>query len=839
VIFFKISGNGDYVKNGTEAGRFFGSIQLKDFRNIGGAGVWKKFSPPYGSFSIDLPHEPYTGNDGSWIFDASDSSAGEHYRVMRTDIHNYNFVEEDTFDLSLMEESFASSDFIDTQLLRKHHSFKGYPAMETRYRDKQGQLFIVKFVIAGPHYYTLVAHGRKESPAMKNFFNSFQLVPFQYPEPKWQKDSTLYFKVKTPVYPEDKKIKLDIPRYNYYGAADEDEESETDLLEGGTFRNKVISNDSTGEKVFISFYRSARYYFSKDSLALEKDNEHSIFGKDSSWIIRKYKKSETPGKMKTWEIIVSDTNSSRALWGKTFYKDGIGFSIATQIDTLVAPSSFLQSFFDTFTPADTIKGIDPFAKKSGLFFADFMSKDSIVHQRAVKYIDEIVLDSTDLPSLKKAIDGLNWEEKKYLDTKTALIGRLGDIVTPASANYLKSLYFAADDTVQLQYAVLENLLQHKSQYAYSIFRDIIMDEPPVLEVSNTSYGDYKYENLYNYGALSYDNGKFLDELSDTLKLTSTILPALLPLLNLDDYENPVMNLLGQLIDSNLVQTKDYDTYFNKFLLEAKQELKKQSIAEKKKAIAKAEGDKTSTKPSYLLDTEESDPGNDDLSLYATLLLPYADKNAMVPALVQQMLRSNDKRLKYNTLVMLIKNNRPYPDSLLTYFASLPEYRYELYTDLKIHGKQDRFPAKFNNHQDLGLSSLLNSNIYGKPDSVLYLDRLTTTYRDKTGYLNFYKYKEKKDDLNWRIAVVGLLPADPAKFEFEDPDQPGAYGRFPSLYYAYLNNKYFFTSFTETKLTDTEPLLHQLKKVQKKLLYARRKSAKGFYGEDTAETSYVD
>src|SRR6185295_12699380 len=94
---------------------------------------------------------------------------------------------------------------------------------------------------------------------------------------------------------------------------------------------------------------------------------------------------------------------------------------------------------------------------------------------------------------------------------------------------------------------------------------------------------------------SYDNGNFLDELSDSLQLTKTILPDLLPLLNLDDYKTSMMSLLGQMIDSNLVKPKDYDMYFSKFLIEAKQELKKQAIAEKKKAIEKAEQSKEEKK----------------------------------------------------------------------------------------------------------------------------------------------------------------------------------------------------------------------------------------------------
>jgi hypothetical protein len=639
IIFFKMSGNGDYVKTGDEAKKFFGSIQFKEYKN---GTEWKKYSPPYGGFSVDMPHEPYIGNDGSWIYDAEDRTGNAHYRIVRSDIHNYHFVEEDTFDLRLMEESFMTSEFIDTQLLRKQTNYKGYPAMDCKYKDKNGSVYLTRFIIQGPHYYTLVAYGKHETAAMRNFLNSFEIKPFVYSGARQQRDTSLYFTVQTPVFPEDKKIKLNMPRGNYYGNDDDDDESESDQLEAGAYRNKIISNDTTGEKIYVAFYRSPRYYYTRDSAALNKENEVSILG-DTSWIIRNRKKTELPNKMKVWETVVTDTGSSRTLWVKSFYKNGIGFSLITESDTLTQPSAFIKKFYETFTPEDTLQGVNPFVKKSNLFFADFMSEDSMLHKRAVKHIDEIVLDSSDLPRLKNAIAFLNWDEKKYLDNKKSLIGKLGDIKTDASANYLKELYYKLNDTVQLQYTALESLLQQQTSYAFNIFRDMVNAEPPVLDISSTKYSSYlPFIPGFARRNYSYDNGNFLDELSDSLQLTKTILADLLPLLNLDDYKTSMMSLLGQMIDSNLVKPKDYDMYFSKFLIEAKQELKKQAIAEKKKAIEKAEESKEDKKTSSVYDEDVKDYGNDDLSLYATLLLPYWETNASVQPLIQQMLKSNDK-----------------------------------------------------------------------------------------------------------------------------------------------------------------------------------------------------
>lgn len=842
IIIFKMSGTGDYVMSGEEARKFFGSIQLKEYGSLAHtAAVWKKYSPPYGGFSIDMPHEPFIGNDGSWIYDAEDKVTNTQYRVIRTDIHNYQFAEEDSFDLGLMAESFEASEFIDKPESRKQTTYKGYPALDCKYKDKDGTIYLTRFIIQGPHYYTLVAHGKQE-PVMTRFLNSFEIKPYQYAAAKERKDTALYYSVKSPVFPEPSKEKLDIPRYSYSEDDDGDESSENDLLKNGAFRSKVIANDSTGEKIFVSFFKMQRYDYIKDSTLLEKENQTALFS-DSTGIVRLKKKYELPGKMKVWENIITDTGSSRTLWSKTFYKNGIGYAIITQSDTLSKPSSFVQSFFDSFNPADTLQGTDPFTKKTDLFFADFMSKDSVAHKRAVKNIHTVKLDSTDLPKLKTAISSLDWKEKKYLDTKKALIGKLDDISTKQASDYLKELFYAAGDTLDLQHSSLEVLLQQKTQYAYNLFRDIIINEPPVLDI-NSGNTLSEYATVYNnemrtFGRrYSYDNGNFMDELQDSLQLSKTILPGLLPLVNLDDYKNSMLQLLAAMVDSNLVDQKDYDIYFSKFLIEAKQELKRQDIAEKQKSIEKAEQGKEDKKNVAALYGKEdvNNAGNEKLRLYATLLIPYWQSNSTVQTVFNKLLVSTDKQIKYNTFLLLLRNNKPYPDSLVNYFAGMDDYRYELYTDLKAVGKEKKFPGRYNNHIDLAKSKLLSEKSYDKPDTMVYLDRLPAEVKNKKGFVYFFKYKTKKDDASWKIATAGLIPADSAKFEFEKEeikavDYSFTYNNYSNLY------SHSFSGFSDTKIKDDEAITDQLNKELKRALYSRRKSSKEFY--DKSSTDYVD
>jgi uncharacterized protein YbaP (TraB family) len=833
VIIFKMSGNGDYVQNGDESKKFFGSIRLKEYKTEVTAS-WHQYKPASGGFVVDLPHEPFVSKNNSslggqsiWEYEADDKASGINYTILRTDIHNYGFAEEDTFDLALLDESFSGSAFIDKQLNREMITWKGYPALDCKYLHKNGSVLTVRFIIQGPHYYTLVAHSGKANDAGQNFFNSFEIRPFTYQAPFEKKDTSLQYSVKTTFYPEDKKIKLALPGDdNSPDNTDDDDDNFTN----GNFKNSIIKNDTTGETIYLSFYRTSRYYYNDDS----SDIDENRVTREGSWIIRNKKKDTRANGWRAVELQLSDTNSSRLVWTKTFYRNGVGFFMVTESDTLTTASSFLKNFFETFTPSDDLKGFNPFEKKSAVFFNDFFSNDSQVHKQAIKAIDQVGVDSADFSNLKKAINTVTWKERKYLEIKKSLINKLGDIKTKESSDFLKDLYYAAGDTIDLQYVALESLLQQQTQCAFAVFKTIISLEPPVIEggynssYSNFNPGSYRYaRSKYLGNTTNYDNGDFWDELYDSVQLTRTILPDILPLLNLDDYKWKTMRLLARMIDSNLVKSQDYEIYFSKFFIEAKQELKKQSISEKRKLIKRAANKNLKDDEEDDDDDKSDDYGNDKLGLYAKLLLPFWDKNVNVPDLLQQMMKSGDKKLKYAIMILLLRNNKPVADSTLNYFAAMDDYRYTLYRDLKKIDRLKVFPVKYDNKTDLAKSKLMDSKTYGRPDSVVFLDKRTAKFKTEQGYVYFFKYKQKKDDLVWKIATAGLISKNPKQFEIDDT-MLSRRNVLSKNGFLSSNASFDFTSFTDTKLTIDQSLSDQLDKELKIMLYSRRKSAKEFY-----------
>jgi hypothetical protein len=106
IILFKMSGNGEYINTGNEAQEFFSSIRLKEYTTAG----WQTWQPPTGGFSVQVPHAPSLFKDNGFGTDrleyaANDATTDNSYLIMKASLHNYSFVEVDSFELKLMDES--------------------------------------------------------------------------------------------------------------------------------------------------------------------------------------------------------------------------------------------------------------------------------------------------------------------------------------------------------------------------------------------------------------------------------------------------------------------------------------------------------------------------------------------------------------------------------------------------------------------------------------------------------------------------------------------------------------------------------------------------------------
>ncbi len=823
ILFFKISGIGDYVNEGGEATRFFNSINVTPYKYEG----WVNYSPATGGFKMQLPHKPILQKDNSsnrLEYTAWDSKENITYTLMKANIHNYGFIEEDTFDLNLMEESFACAEIIDKQVYRQLGKWQGYPVLDCKYKHKDGTFSTVRYLLQGPNYFAQAAHYKTQTKNVKQYFDSFKIVPFIYPEVKQRVDTGMHFTVQSPLFPDAKK-QNDIMESikNMMGQYSDDME---EMLP--EFGMKTIGNDTIGEKIFVAFAKSPQNTYLKDSAKIFENNEYGFNGrKNQSYRYLQKDSGVTAGGMRYLFQQVTDTNSSRTIISKAFYKSGNYFALAALTDTLTPRSNLLYNFIKTFMPADTVKGESPFMKRNAEFFTNFASKDSAMYAKAMKWLATIEFDSADVPPLKKIIDTLSWKTKDYLQLKQNFIGRLQETKDSNLVDYLKQLYAAAKDTADLQNAVLQSLLGMQTKKSFIAFKDLIITEPPVVISGGSS--DYNYSNAaydivgklarsfkktkQHYGN---DDGNWY-QFYDTLSLAKIIFPDILQLINLDDYKGNVMELLTVMVDSGYVDAKDYETYFLKFYADAKQELKKEKAGENQKAIAKAEKENKADEDeaTYYNRSSDGEMANDLLQSYAVLLLPYWDKNPGIATFFSDILKLKNKRIKFNTLLLLLRNNKTVSDSLINTYAADDEYRVELYRKLKTAKLLHKFTARYNNQFDLVKSALISTSSYEKYDTLALLAKIPLGYKNKKGLIYFFKYKNRKTDKKWKIISYGLQPENVKEFADDNYD-------------FVTGSTYNYERGDDDRLDETKPVKEQLQKILKTILYKMHSSAAQFY-----------
>ena len=817
VIIFKMSGNGDFVNIADDAQKFFNSVVLRETAQVN----WQRWQPSTGGFSVRFPHEPITYQNKDYGIDrlefvAADKEKGNNFMVMKANVHNYSVFDEDSFELKLLSESYNSSSFIDREVNRKFVKVNGYPALDCQYRHKDGSFSRARFVVQGPIYYTVVAKFKADNKEAGDFIESFSITPFRYPVAREIKDTMLHFTVNMPVFKKEREeeeeqlLKMqEIIRQAY--VSDDDDF----YLGHDRARTKWYGNDTIGERIFVVYYPLSDYTYIKDSNSIWKKTKEEEGLEDTTFIFREKKEFTLPNGFKCREVQITDTGSSKLLLANSFYRSGRYFVIYTITDTLTPRSSFIDGFIRSFKPSDSLKEKSVFTRKTEKFFSDFFSKDSAVSKSARKALYKMEFDSLDVPHIMKGIDVLNWKTRSYLEVKKHWITELGNIKHPAIASYLKSLYPKVGDTSEFQHSILNALLAQKTKESFIAFKDLMLQEPPIVSDDEDTWTSTR--SVYVTGMprvvisdASTDRyyGKW-SELYDTLSLSRNIFPDFLQLMTIDDYKQDVMDLLTQMVDSGHLKAADYEIYFSKIYLDAKQMLKKQIAKEEKSKLERANQKETETNyyPGWE-EEEEFEIGNAALDQFSVLLLPFWDKNPGVQTYFTQLMKTESRRLLYETFILLLRNNKPVADSLFQKFAALDEYRSELFADLKKMKKLEKFPTNYKKQELIARSMLINSSdYYGKMDTLVYVDKLPVTYKNKKGFVYFFKYKRMKDDAWWQIASAGIQPENPADVDVENQD---------------------FVELEKRKLENDKPIREQLEQTLKEQLYSKRPAAYGFY-----------
>lgn len=786
VIIFKMSGTGDYV-SGDEGNRFFNSIRLTPYPQLAAA-----FSPAQGGFSIVLPQAPhsyYNGmNDGRWEYEAEDKASGDAFLLMKRSVYNYNFLAPDSFDLALIENSFRSSPYFEKQLSRRNAVVNGYPALMVTEKLTDGNIVNAVYIIQGPHYYVLARRSKNHTDKGFDFCKSLQFVPYKYADAKIYTDSFLLVKTKTPVQPElDNSIRSIIEK-TVEDAANGNNSSGY-ITYWKKIRNGLFASKATGEMISMQMQEYPKYYYIRDS-AKFWTNEMKDYLAEEDMVLYSKKWFKNDGG-EGYHIQIRDTGSSRMIERLMLLNGRYMYTLSTVTDTTKNRSSFLAEMFDSFKSHENVKPQNLYENKLALFFSDLFSPDSALHKRAQQAIANIYFGATGASALYDAINKLSVADKNYFDSKTKLIAELGyikDSVTDDIPLYLKNIYEQTADTSLFQNEAIAALARLKTASSFKMLKELMMADPPVFDSED------EFEN-------------FFSNMGDSLALCKTLFPQLLQLNSLADYKERVTDLLVTLVDSGYLKGKDYEDYFSGIYVDAKVEWKKQQAREEK--IMEANNKKAAEKNEE--DNEEDYSGNGNnytLNDHAILLMPFYDSNKNVRQFYARLLQSKSEEVQLDAAVLLLRNNKNVPDSILTALAANDKQRGALYSRLEKAGRLDRFPVKYKTQLALARSFMVMRSNREKIDSIVFLKKVFASTNEKSGMVYFFKYRLKKSD-DWKIGMGGMQPMHEKELSSDD----------------------LLASLTDKKLVTAEPLDDQLNLQLKKRIFPLFSSGKNFFNNN--------
>jgi hypothetical protein len=162
-------------------------------------------------------------------------------------------------------------------------------------------------------------------------------------------------------------------------------------------------------------------------------------------------------------------------------------------------------------------------------------------------------------------------------------------------------------------------------------------------------------------------------------------------------------------------------------------------------------------------------------------------------------------VRHAVVLVLIRNNRPVPDSVLHALAADDWHRARLYSDLVQAGKADLFPAEFRNQEAMARSVLFDRRAEGREAEIQLVGKQHVVTREATGYIYFFKYKVKGQE-GWMMGISGIQPDDGKE----------------------VNTNSYLAEWTGLPLNGAGPELQQFQNKLPQWILQRRASAARFY-----------
>ena len=740
VMVFKMSGPGKYIRKDKSSRKFFSSIKLNMAKEPG----WQQVTHKQWGFAIDLP--AYRIVDSTLILERGtkdmllqgyDITDNSYYMMIKGSFHDFSYIEEDTFELNFMAEQLADQFDLEVNSAVAT-TVSGYPALSfVMSKEGKDQKYHAKIAVAGPTYFMLLTTSKDEAQHFK-FFSNFAITTAQYlPEDFYSyRDTTLLFEVTTVCDPPEKQRENPYFHFNYSS-----DDKEPDNSHRAESKETYFFNYRSAELIQVEFKRYHKY---RHFPTLEKlwETEMDNIDEDTTFIVRSRQVSDS-GLVNTFSVVLTDTNSSRAIHVKMIQKHGALYTLTAVSDTLNGPSEFIARFFETFTPFDdTLVGWSVFDDKGTMYLNDLVSEDSTTRSQARQSLNVIIFDDHHAHLLMERIANPMYNEHTFAFRRN-LIAELANLKDPGIPGFLTEQYSKIGDTVNLQLSILRTLARHKTEPAVNAFLQCLRTDLPLTQT------EYEIDNIFN-------------RFHDSLQLARLLYPEIFQYTRYREYEDNIYDLLATLLDSNIIFFKDYNKEFPIIFRNARDAWKRQLAREEEEQDKKSEY-YTGYRSSW---STHGGSFNYRLIVYSRLLLPYYGKDPKVKELIDNMMRSQTMNLRIRLVGAMLYQGIPVEDSIISELSNNPATMANFYWQLSRREKLDYFKKDSLTQEKFSMSLMIKDATIGEKDSLVFLDRKFVESLRGTGYVYFFKKKKDKDRY-WSLCWNGIQPEDTTQVIFEN------------------------------------------------------------------------
>lgn len=726
IILFKLSAVGNYLK-GKRGDQAIANAHVNLPQDLG----WRSANPHTGGFSVELPglhfeNPPPPHFENTAVepeVQAFDPKTGDYFLVQRTTLHDYQYVEEDTFDLSMLSKYFAEQ--LNFTLVNREWAIQDdYNVLNSTWKNKDEQMLYLQTRIQGPYYYLLAARSEQRP---NRFFESFKYTPLRYAkEFESGTDSTVLFTSAVIEKPSSNPLMKETYLRSLFS---HDKKEKVDPID--EFRKETMLTTPAGEELFVAVDKY-HDFTSNDSLRALWDDWEKAALNDSSLLLHSKKYSEDRWPM--MDLALTDSNSIRTINIRYILKDGLVYTLSYISDTLSPISPYAKAVFETFEPLDTVIGLSPLEDKGAYFFQEFFSGDTARKSSAITASNYVRLKDKHFDEAKKMMASLSGDA----DNQSVRIGFLwdfGQMTQPGLLPYLEQMYYQVKDTVALQVPILNAIGNNKTKASTALVKKLLHHNLPLTQ-NNEVY-------------------QILEPFNDSLELAKQLFPQLLEYVVYEEYKEPVLGLLAELAANSHATKAMYGNYKATLMRDAKYELKRQKAKE-----LSMKKDAKSNYDYYDDDDDYEAVVNYKLLEFAKLLYPFRDE----PEVAQWMADLKATKLdefKYRLALLWLDLDIPQPDTLFAYLSKLENKRLYLYDILEYQDTLELLPLENYNQDNVAWSLLYGQRDVEEKDSVTFIEKRLVSKGHKKGYVYFYKRKD--EDEKWVLDYTGLQPVDTSKF----------------------------------------------------------------------------